>query len=124
MDRLSLTSLKTTKVNILNLVDYDNIHLNVTINRNTKKTSSNSENSFFSGEYTVTMVRSDETDEKRTFLVEYSLRADFTCNNPQATPETIVALITAEMYPHLRSGISAIMGAAGIQPILLPPTVF
>lgn len=124
MDKLSLNSLKTTRVNILNLVDYDNIHIMVTINRNTKKVSMDSENSFFSGDYTATMVRSDETDENRTFLVEYSLHADFTCNNPQATPETIVALTTAEIYPHLRSGISAIMGASGMQTVLLPPTAF
>lgn len=123
MDKLTITSLTTTRVNILNLKEYDNIQLHVTINRNTTKVSADSDNSYFSGDYTATMIRTDETPENRTFLVEYSVHANFICNNPQATPESIVSLTTAEIYPHLRSGVSAIMGASGIHPILLPPTV-
>lgn len=123
MDKLVITSLITTHVNILNLQEYENIHINVTVNRNTTKKTQDELKSYFSGDYKVMMIRTDEPDDKRTFLIEYVIHAEFECNNPDATPESIVHLTTAEIYPHLRSGVSAVMGAAGIQPIILPPAV-
>lgn len=123
MDRLVITSLSTTYVNILNLQEYENIHINVTVNRNTTKKAQDESKSCFCGDYKVVMIRSDEPDDKRTFLIEYAIHAEFECSNPEATPESIAHLTTIEIYPHLRAGISAVMGAAGIQPIILPPMV-
>lgn len=123
MERLQITSIRTTKVNIINLEELDTPRVKATINRNTKKITNDDTNSYFSGHYNAVLEKEDETDANRTFWVDYEIYVEFTCNNPEATPESIVPFTTAEIYPHLRAGVAAIMGAASIQPLILPPII-
>lgn len=123
MEQLYIKSIRTTNVRIINLEELDVPRVKATINRNTKKTGNDSTNSYFSGHYNAVLEKEDESDDNRTFLVDYEIHVEFTYTNPDATPESLASLTTAEIYPHLRAGIASIMGAASIQPMILPPVV-
>lgn len=123
MEQLFIKSIKTTRVRILNLEELDVPRIKVTINSNTNKVNNDSKNSYFTGHYNALLEKEEETDESRTFFVDYEIYVEFTCSDPKATSETIVRLTTAEIYPHLRAGVASVMAAASIQPLILPPII-
>nr|WP_298053368.1 hypothetical protein [uncultured Lachnoanaerobaculum sp.] len=120
MEKLVITQLKTTKVSIVNIEEAYDVALNVEINRSTHKITSDDKFSYFYGEYTVNIVRSDETNDNRTFSLEYNVSANFYTHDPSMDIKDVTDLITVSIAPHLRAGIASLMGACGLQPILIP----
>ncbi len=123
MENLVITQLRTTKVSIVNLEDFDNVTLNVEIDRNTHKINSDDKHSYFCGNYTATIFRADETDKNRTFSLEINIFVKFYTHDPRMTIYDTKDLITIAIIPHLRAGIASVMGASGIHPILIPEVI-
>lgn len=66
----------------------------------------------------------DETEkdiEKKSFFIKYSLEAYFSCERNGMSVEDIRKEASITLYPYIRAGISAAMGAIGIRPLVLPP---
>lgn len=59
--------------------------------------------------------------EKKSIFLKYSLEAHFSDDGEELSVEDLYREATNILYPYIRSGVSAAMGAIGLQPIILPP---
>ena len=60
-----------------------------------------------------------------TFLAKVVISGTFTCNEPveNRTYENIHDTILAQLVPHLRATLAALMTAAGLTPYLIPNSI-
>lgn len=114
---ISIKNVSTLEVNIINANPPSGEHLMLNVNRNIRKR----EDSSFLCILTVSIYRESDKDKTdRDFLIKYVISSIVTCDDLTASADELQDTITKELYPHLRAGVSAVMGAAGIEPVLLP----
>ncbi len=114
---ISIKNVSTLEVNIINANPPSGEHLMLNVNRNIRKR----EDSSFLCILTVSIYRESDKDKAdHDFLIKYVIRSVVTCDDLTASADELQDTITRELYPHLRAGVSAVMGAAGIEPVLLP----
>ena len=114
---ISIKKISTQEVSIINTNPPSGEQLLVKVNRNIRKI----EDSYFLCILTVSIYRESDKDKAdHDFLIKYVIRSVVTCDDSNASADELQDTITKELYPHLRAGVSAVMGAAGIEPVLLP----
>ncbi len=123
MNKIDILSLTSTRVNIINLDEGKDHKLNLNLKCRTRKTGVADGKGMFAGDYTAILTPADEESEEPTFLVEYTIHVVFSYDDPDISQEEIRPIINPEVYPHLRSGIACLMGAAGIPCLILPPYI-
>ena len=64
---------------------------------------------------------SEKDAEKKSFFIKYSLETCLSCEGDGMPAEDIRKEASITLYPYIRAGISAAMGAIGIRPLILPP---
>ena len=117
---ITFSKISTLEVNIVNTNPLSGEHLQLNLNRNIRAR----EDSSFLCILTVSICRKADIDKPdKDFLIKCSISAIAKCDNPDSTAEDVQNVITKELYPHIRAIISSIMGAAGIEPILLPTLI-
>lgn len=63
---------------------------------------------------------SEKEIEDKSFLVKYALEAHFSNVHTDLSIENLQNSASIMLFPYIRAGISAFMGAAGLEPIQLP----
>lgn len=91
--------------------------LQLNLHRKLEKTESG-----YSFYLSASILEETEKDiEKKSFFIKYSLEASFSCERNGMSVEDIRKEASITLYPYIRAGISAAMGAIGIRPLVLPP---
>lgn len=62
----------------------------------------------------------DIPDNEKDFYIKYVVDATVSCDNAEAQIDDVGNTIMEELYPHIRAGISSVMGIAGLEPLMLP----
>lgn len=62
----------------------------------------------------------DTPDNEKDFYINYVVGATVSCDNAEAQIDDVGDIIMEELYPHIRAGISSVMGIAGLEPLMLP----
>lgn len=115
---ITVQQLCTLEARVINVNPPSGEPLHININRNIRKL----EDATFSCVLTASIYReADEKNENKDFLVKYSVNALVACSDATASADDIQEEVTRELYPHIRASIASIMGASGVEPILLPP---
>lgn len=91
--------------------------LQLNLHRKLEKTESG-----YSFYLSASIYRETEKDaENKSFFLKYSLETYFNCERDEMSVEDIRKEASITLYPYIRAGISAAMGAIGIRPLILPP---
>ena len=114
-----LEQIRVSNLTIVNEAQFNNEE--ITFNVNNTVTKGDKENACFC-QSNVTLFLTKEANIQKTFFVSLTIQGNLSILQ-ETSQEDLHSLAVAEVYPHLRAMLTAIMGSCGMQPILLPPFI-
>lgn len=123
---MDLNSLTTKEAFIINKQEINGNPMKITISRKHEQDPNN--DNIYIGTCSAELRLADELDidmMDTTFLAKVVISGTFTCNEPaeNRTYENIHDTILAQLVPHLRATLAALMTAAGLTPYLIPNSI-
>ena len=123
---MDLNSVTTKEAFIINKQELNGNPMKITISRKHEQDPDN--DNIYIGTCSAELRLTDELDidmMDTTFLAKVVFSGTFTCNEPveNRTYENIHDTILAQLVPHLRATLAALMTAAGLTPYLIPNSI-
>lgn len=123
---MDLNSVTTKEAFIINKQELNGNPMKITISRKHEQDPDN--DNIYIGTCSAELRLTDELDidmMDTTFLAKVVISGTFTCNEPveNRTYENIHDTILAQLVPHLRATLAALMTAAGLTPYLIPNSI-
>lgn len=126
LSNMDLNSVTTKEAFIINKQELNGNPMKITISRKHEQDPDN--DNIYIGTCSAELRLTDELDidmMDTTFLAKVVISGTFTCNEPveNRTYENIHDTILAQLVPHLRATLAALMTAAGLTPYLIPNSI-